>query len=59
VGFYGGAGRERVLYVNESPNGTYLLAWDIQSGSVARVTKLASGDAVPGLVALVGSFISD
>jgi hypothetical protein len=59
VGFYGGVGRERVLYVNESPNGTYLLAWEIQSGSVSRVTKLPSGDAVPGRIALVGPFISD
>lgn len=58
VGFYGGVGRERVLYVSESPNGTYLLAWDIQSGSVSRVSRLPSGNAVPGL-ALVGSFISD
>jgi hypothetical protein len=59
VGFYGGVGRERVLYLSDSPNGTYLLAWDIQSGSVSRVTKLPANGAVPGLLALTGSFISD
>jgi hypothetical protein len=46
----------QVLYVTETATGAHVLAWDVESGTFARVTQVTGSKRVPGLVALGGGF---
>lgn len=45
-----------VLYLTHTPTGSHVLAWDVESGTFSRVTRITGRDRLPGLLALGAGF---
>ncbi|NUO36464.1 MAG: hypothetical protein HOQ27_15545, partial [Dermatophilaceae bacterium] len=48
--------RGELMYLSTAPSGTWIMAWDVESGVVHRVSQFLTSDAVPPLIALGARF---
>ncbi|MFM6850466.1 MAG: sigma factor-like helix-turn-helix DNA-binding protein [Terrabacter sp.] len=48
--------RGELMYLSSAPSGTWIMAWDVESGVVHRVSRFLTSDAVPPLIALGARF---
>ncbi|GAB3880504.1 sigma factor-like helix-turn-helix DNA-binding protein [Terrabacter terrigena] len=48
--------RGELLYLSAAPSGTWIMAWDVETGVVHRVSQFLTSDSVPPLIALGARF---
>ena len=48
--------RGELLYLSAAPTGTWIMAWDVESGVVHRVSRFLTSDSVPPLIGLGARF---
>ncbi|MGO4599453.1 sigma factor-like helix-turn-helix DNA-binding protein [Terrabacter sp. 2RAF25] len=48
--------RGELIYLSTAPSGTWIMAWDVETGLVRRVSQFLTSDGVPPLIALGARF---